>query len=285
MRDLPFLVSKLFGTPHLIRQSKLDQILTGLAPVISGAAPKRTRLADDDIEALGLITQSGPRLEGNIAVLPIMGTLVRRLSWIEAESGLTSYKTITDDITQLMLDPYIRGVILEIDSYGGEAGGVFDLADFIRKIQRQTGKPIYAHANENAASAAYAIACAAEKVWVARTGEVGSIGVICAHLDQSQADEKAGLRWTFISAGERKTWGNPHEPLGDEARARVQADVDWLYDEFVKTVARYRGMRPADIRATKADVFRGEDAVGVGLADASGTLDECFDVLSRRLRG
>jgi signal peptide peptidase SppA len=246
-------------------------------------SPKRAPRADEDFEALGLIGQSGPRFEGNIAVLPIVGTLVRRMSWVEAESGLTSYKSITDDLTDLMLNPRVRGVILEIDSYGGEAGGVFDLADYIRKIQRQTRKPIYAHANENAASAAYAIACAAEKVWVARTGEVGSIGVICAHLDQSEADAIAGHKWTFISAGERKTWGNPHEPLADAARARVQADVDWLYNEFVKTVARYRCIRPAQVRQTKADVFRGEDAVNVGLADDSGPLEECFFFLRRRL--
>jgi ClpP class serine protease len=67
---------------------------------------------------------------------------------------------------------------------------------------------------------------------VTRTGEVGSIGVVAVHIDESGADEKAGLAWTFVFAGECKIDGNAHEPLSDRARATIQADVDRLYGEL-----------------------------------------------------
>ncbi len=65
-------------------------------------------------------------------------------------------------------------------------------------------KPLWAVANESALSAAYAIASAADRLYVTRTGEVGSIGVVAVHVDESGADAKAGLSWSFVFAGEQQ---------------------------------------------------------------------------------
>lgn len=76
-------------------------------------------------------------------------------------------------------------------------------------------KPIWAVANESVLSAACAVASAADRICVTRTGEVGSIGVVAVHVDESGADAKAGLAWTFVFAGERKVDANAHEPLSE----------------------------------------------------------------------
>ncbi len=131
-------------------------------------------------------------LEG-IAVLPVLGTLVRRASYIGAASGLTSYHEIEAMAEQAFADPQVRAVLLEIDSSGGEAGGVFDLAQQLRTLAQTSGKPLWAIADEAALSAAYAIACAADRLWLTRTAEVGSIGVVAVHVDESVADAKAGM--------------------------------------------------------------------------------------------
>jgi ClpP class serine protease len=128
-------------------------------------------------------------------------------------------------------------------------------------------------ASESATSAAYAIASAAERVYVPRTGEVGSIGIVAAHVDQSGSDAKAGLAWTFIHAGARKLDGNPHEPLSDPARAAIQADVDALYGELVSLVARNRTLTPEAVRGTEAAIYRGRAGVALGLADRIGTVE------------
>jgi hypothetical protein len=122
-------------------------------------------------------------------------------------------------------------------SAGGEVGGLFDLVDRIHAIRAASGKPIWAIAAEAALSAAYAIASAADRIYVTQTGEAGSIGVVAVHVDESGADAQDGLAWTFIHAGARKVDGNPHQPLSDHARADLQADVDLMYGRFVAVVA------------------------------------------------
>ncbi|WP_273789895.1 S49 family peptidase, partial [Bartonella sp. ML70XJBT] len=163
---------------------------------------------------------------------------------------------------------------------GGEAGGVFDLVEEFQTLSKQYDKPIWAHANEFACSAAYAIACSASQIWVARTGVVGSIGVVCAHLDQSRADEKHGHKWTFVFEGDHKVHGNPHEPLSDTAQIKIQADCALLYEMFVDLVAQNRPLSAAAIRDTKAETFIGNQALKLGLADAQGTLAQALEALT-----
>ena len=176
-----------------------------------------------------------------IAVVSVIGTLVSRSGYLDAASGLASYADIGDAIGEAMADPSVRGVILDVDSSGGEVGGLFDLVEQIGAIKAASQKPLWAVANEGALSAAYAIASTADRLYVTRTGEVGSIGVVAVHVDESGADAKAGLAWTFVFAGERKVDGNAHEPLSERARTTIQADVDRLYAEFCALVARIAG--------------------------------------------
>src|SRR5581483_5491132 len=149
--------------------------------------------------------------------------------YLDAASGLQSYGDIRDALASAMDDQTVRGVILDIDSAGGEVGGLFDLVEEIRALRNASAKPLWAVANEGALSAAYAIASTADRVYVTRTGEVGSIGVVAVHVDESGADAKAGISWSFVFAGDRKVDANAHEPLSERARATIQADVDRLY--------------------------------------------------------
>ncbi|MDO8605115.1 MAG: S49 family peptidase, partial [Phaeospirillum sp.] len=139
-------------------------------------------------------------------------------------------------------------------------------------IRSQCGKPIWAVADEAALSAAYAIACTADRLYVTQTGEVGSVGVVAVHRDESGADAQAGLAWSFVHAGAAKVDGNPHQPLSDSARATLQADVDALYGKFTTLVAERRRLSPDTVRATEAAIYRGDQAVAAGLADKVGTL-------------
>jgi len=206
---------------------------------------------------------------------------VRRTSGLEAVSGLASYTSIAAQLDAALASPEVAAILLDVDSPGGESGGVFDLADRIRAGVQV--KPVWAVANDMAFSAAYALASAASRVFVARTGGVGSIGVIAMHIDQSVKDAKDGVRYTAVFAGERKNDLNPHEPISDEAHAVLKAEVDRVYDLFVETVARHRGLDADAVRATEAGLFFGPDAVGAGLADAVGGFDDALSQLTQSL--
>jgi signal peptide peptidase SppA len=255
-----------FGTPLLIARAKLEVILGVLAPRFAGGA----------LEPLDPETDPPPLTSvtvEKIAVVSVIGTLVSRSGYLDAASGLQAYGDIADAIGAAMDDASVRGVILDVDSPGGEVGGLFDLVEQIQAIRSASSKPLWAVANESALSAAYAIASAADRLYVTRTGEVGSIGVVAVHVDESGADAKAGLSWTFVFAGDRKVDGNAHEPLSERARATIQADVDRLYAEFCALVAANRGLSAEAVRGTEAAIYRGTLAVRAGLADRLGTLD------------
>ena len=266
MFNLPHVASRVFGTPLMIGRAKLEVILGVLAPRLTGSAPEPTNVEADPAPLTSITVEK-------IAVISVIGTLVSRSSYLDAASGLQSYGDISDAVADAMDDPTVRGIILDVDSPGGEIGGLFDLIEELRTARGIKAKPLWAVANESALSAAYAIASAADRLYVTRTGEIGSIGVVAVHIDESGADTKAGLTWTFVFAGERKIDGNAHEPLSDRARATIQADVDRLYGELCALIAGNRGLSTPAVRATDAAIYRGEPAVRAGLADRVGTLD------------
>lgn len=271
---LPHLAARLFGVPLAIHRPKLDVILSVLGSRI-GLAEVSTPVGSTPA------TRAPGPPSGKIAIIPIHGTLVRRTSGLEAESGLCSYTGITAQLDTALASPDVAAILLEVDSPGGESGGVFDLADRIRAVS--SIKPVWAVVNDMAFSAAYALASAASKVFVSRTGGVGSIGVIAMHVDQSEKDTQDGVRYTAVFAGDRKNDLNPHEPISDTAHAVLKAEVDRVYELFVETVARHRGLDADAVRATEAGLFFGPDAVATGLADAVGSLDDALTQLTQSL--
>lgn len=273
MIPLPHLAARLFGAPLLIHRPKLEVILAVLGP--------RIGLADRGAPLPPPALRSPPAAKAGIAVLPIHGTLVRRTVGLDAASGLTSYQDIARQLDSAIADPSVAAIVLDIDSPGGESGGVFDLADRVRAAAQI--KPVWALANDMAYSAAYAIGSAASRFFVTRTGGVGSIGVIAMHADQSVKDAKDGVRYTTVFAGARKNDLNPHEPISDEAHAFLKREVDRIYGLFVDTVASHRGLTSDAVRATEAGVFFGQDAVAAGLADAVGTFDDLLAELTAAL--
>ena len=264
---LPHLASRLYGTPLLIARTKLDVILSVLGERIGWPEP-----------TAGVPAYPVPRSQSTcapgISVIPVHGTLVRRALGVEAASGMSSYGEIAATIDAAVADPAIAGILLDVDSPGGEAGGVFELGQRIRAANAL--KPVWAVANDSAFSAAYAIACSASRVFVTGTAGVGSIGVIAMHVDQTVRDAKDGYRYTAITAGARKNDFSPHEVLSSDAHAGLQAEVSRLYDLFVAHVAQMRGIAPALIRDTEAGLFFGPAAVASGLADAQGSLESAL---------
>jgi len=260
--DLPHLAGLIFGAPLMIARPKLDTVLGVLRPRLFGGD-----LPSSDGQAAEpppyVVTPTG------VAVVPVFGTLVNRCFGLSALSGMTSYQQLAATLAEAEDDPAVLGILLNMDSSGGEAGGVFDLAE--RVLALRGIKPVYALADQSCFSAAYAIAAGAERVYVTSTGGVGSIGVVALHADQSGADIQAGLNYEYLSAGAHKIDGNPHAPLSDGARASLQGEVDRLYGMFTAHVAKARGLPEAQVRDQQAGLYFGASAVAAGMADQVGT--------------
>ena len=202
-----------------------------------------------------------------IAVITVTGTLVRRGAYVGESSGMTSYEGLAAQIRAATEDGEVRALALEIDSFGGEAAGMFELTEQIRAAREI--KPVYAFLSDYALSAGYAIASQADHITVPPFGKAGSIGVVTMHADFEQQLKQDGVKITLIHSGDHKVDGNPYQALPDAVRGRIQSESDKMWTAFAQVVeAGRRGkITMQDALKTQAAVFMGQEAVDAGLVD------------------
>jgi len=277
--NLPHLAQRLFNTPLAIHPRKAEVVMAALTDRFGITRIEASMVMEDDDDydyRRRRQTKADPGYDnvGGVAVISIQGTLVQKLGSLRPYSGMTGYNGIRQAFLTAMADPEVAGICLDIDSPGGEVAGCFDLADEIYRARGE--KPVHAILTENAYSAAYALASAADRICVPRTGGVGSVGVITMHVDWSQRIKEEGLAVTIITYGSRKAESNPYRTLSDEAAAAIQRDINAMGEIFVGTVARNRGMKEKVVRDTEAACFMAADGVALGLADEVITPDAAF---------
>ncbi len=270
----------------LRRQAEANIAAMPEAARVAMLGPSASRFVGEGVErdSSGRAVAGLPykRTSDGIAIVTVTGSLINRGAWVGSSSGETSYEGIKFQVASAANDPKVRSILLDIESPGGEAVGAFEAADAIRSAAKQ--KPVTAVVNGMAASAAYALASAADKIVTTPTGLTGSIGVVMLHADYSRFLDAEGVTPTLIFAGSHKVDGNPFEPLSDAVRSDLQAEVDNFYALFVKTVSAGRkGMSASAIRGTEAKTFLGKEAVDRGLADSVGTFESALADISRGL--
>ncbi len=279
---------RLFNTPLALHPRKAEMVISAAfdrlgygAPVMvrpdlfarwdddegdgNFGAPRRTAAPDEGFDRIG-----------PVARITVSGTLVQKLGSLRPYSGMTGYTGLRQAFCNALAAPDVEGVMLDIDSGGGEVAGLFDLVDLVHAARGE--KPIAALLTESAYSAAYALASAADpgRLYVPRTGGVGSIGVICARVDFSQRLEKDGIKVTFIHTGARKADGHPELAPTDEEFTALQAEVDFMGGLFHETVGRNRGLAASAVAGMQAATFLGAPGVACGLADKVMSPDAAF---------
>lgn len=235
-------------------------------PQLFRAQPKPGEVLAMDPKAFWFMFSMGRRdtelMDNGIAVLHVEGPLEHKAGWC-----WDSYESIVDRVREAAEDEDVRALVFKFDSPGGDVAGLNEAVAEIERIKEASGKPIYAYANELAASAAYALACAADEIWLPEAAGVGSIGVISVLAEMTERDKKEGYHFEVIASGERKPDGNPHIKISDGARKRCEKRIDTLAGMFFELVARSRGLSAKKVEAYEADVFFGQDAVQTRLAD------------------
>lgn len=291
MTQLLHIADRVLNRPLLLHPDKAAVVLGVLSGRI-GVAPDANRFdgdrepeRDDNGEVKrdkwGYAQYAPYKVADGVAIISIVGSLVNRGAWIGASSGLVSYEGVQHQLKRAAADQSVHSILLDIQSPGGEAVGAFETADLVREIRQS--KSVVAVVNGVAASAAYAIASAANEIVTIATGISGSIGVLMLHVDYSEWLSAEGIKPTFIFAGAHKVDGNSFEPLGDDVKSDIQAEIDQFYGLFLETVAAGRGDRLSveAARKTEARTFIGEEAVKVGLADRVGTFETVLSDLTR----
>lgn len=294
MRNLPHLAARMYGRPLMLLPNVADIFGNTLQQILqqpqhdAGAAAEPVQLRPHGFAANVPVNRFADKpytvTDEGVGVLGIYGALLQRYAFDLATcESFASYEVIRQRLDAMQADPDVKAILLEFDSPGGEVAGNFELAR--RMLDARGGKPVWSIANEGAYSAAYSLAAATDRIVVPQAGSVGSIGVVMVHVDQSKRDERMGLAYTFIYAGERKVDFNSHAPLGKKAMELATAEVVRLYDMFTGHVATARALDLQAVRDTEAGVFAANEAKALGLVDAVASFDDTLAELTALVTG
>lgn len=203
---------------------------------------------------------------GSTAIIPIIGPTIPRANMFSRISGATSYEVIARDLREAVDNPSVSSIVLNIDSPGGAALGVAELATHI--FEARKSKKVVAYVGAKAASAAYWLASAAGEVVINRTAMLGSIGAVVGFDKKSDDD----IRGEIVSSQ------SPYkriDPTTEQGKARVQAMVDNLAALFIDDVAEFRNVSVDKVMSDfgQGDMLIGKAAVDAGMADSLGSLE------------
>jgi len=158
-------------------------------------------------------------------------------------------------------------VALVINSPGGSPAQSSLIAARIRRLSIEKNVPVHAFVEDMAASGGYWLACAGDQIWVDDSSILGSIGVIFSSFGFQDLMARQGVERRVITAGKSKSFADPFLPQKPEDIDRMRALQAPIHQAFIAHVKARRGARLADQDLFNADVWVGQQAVDLGLAD------------------
>ncbi|WP_241967281.1 S49 family peptidase [Salmonella enterica] len=286
-RNLPHIISQATSAPLLLEPAYARVFFCALgreSGINSLHIPGNNESLDQsdmalvtgDFMATGKPQARFYQVVNGIAVLPVTGTLVHKLGGMRPFSGMTGYDGVTARLQQAVSDPEVKGILLDIDSPGGQAAGAFDCADMIYRMREQ--KPVWALANETACSAAMLLAAACSHRLVTQTSRMGSIGVVMAHTSYAEKLKQEGIDITLIYSGAHKADLTPSQKLPESVHADYQQRMD-----VAEKVARYTGLSVDAVMATEAAVYDGQAIITTGLADGMVNAADAIGVMAEAI--
>jgi capsid assembly protease len=277
MSNLQHIASRVLNTPLLLEPAYASTFLSALAPRLNikemwGAAGaidigNSIKLSANALTNRNTKAARSYQVVDGVAVLPVAGTLVHKYGYLQPFSGMSGYDGILARHAEACADPEVLGILLDMDTPGGEVSGCFDAARLIRSQSRAANKPTWALSYDMACSGGMALAAAADRRLITQTAVTGSVGVITAHTSWEGALAESGIVVTLIHSGALKADGNPYKNLSAEVYARIQTEIDTLRQDFAQLVSSMLGIKIEDVLATEAAVYRGQAALDIKFAD------------------
>ena len=207
-----------------------------------------------------------------IAVIDVGGIITPYQNILSMLFGGTNIASIEAQFAEAMDDPEITGIMLRIDSPGGLITGVEELASTVAAARGK--KPIVAYAYGNAASAAYWIASAADKIVAGPTTMLGSIGVAVA---VPKTRESGWVEFVSSNAPNKRL-----DPESEQGRNSIQSRLDAMESEFISAVAVNRTVSQEKVLSKfgQGDVLPAREAVRAGMADLVGGMKDALSLIT-----
>lgn len=267
--------SKLFDTPLLVDSKSFESILNYVDKRCEGTVDVVQKEASSEFSMYSTLHYA----ESNLGVIHISGPLTNKSTGWEALCGGTSYESIKEDFEALS-EAGVKTVAFMAESGGGEAYGMMDTGNYLRKLADENGIRIISYVDGLAASACYGLIAISDEIISNKSSEIGSVGVLIRLLNDSKSLEMKGYERSFISAGKEKIPYAEDGSFRKEFLDDLQYKVDALYTDFTEYVAEHRNLSVEAVRNTQANTFLADDAVALGLADKVMTQEDFYSYLS-----
>ncbi|MBL8234203.1 MAG: signal peptide peptidase SppA [Bryobacterales bacterium] len=217
-----------------------------------------------------------------VAVLGMAGDIVRaNWSWLSGEALTPEDYTAT--IRALKDDASVRGVILRVDSPGGDAIASDEILHELKQLAAK--KTLVVSMADVAASGGYTISLAGGPIVAYPETVTGSIGVFYGKLSLQGLYDKAGIRNEVLTRGKFADIDSESRPLSGEARAKLRSTVEQSYRQFVGQVAAARKRSPEAIdKVAQGRVWLAPKAKEHGLVDELGGIEKAIEILRRDAR-
>ncbi len=203
-----------------------------------------------------------------------------KLGVVHVRGTITESRSINDWIQRMAEDKKVKGVILRIDSPGGEIAPSQEIYSAVKRLAAK--KKVVASFSSMATSGGYYVACGADVI-VSNPGSLtGSIGVKAKMSNFQGLMQKLGIREETITSGKYKDAGSAFKPLTPEEKAYFQKMVDNLHMQFVHDVASSRELDEKEVlELADGRALTGEQARNAGLVDRLGGFHTAKKILRK----
>lgn len=265
MKDYAHFLARVINTPLLVSDTKLAIVGEKVVAHLLNGTQHSVKYDMDADSSVRRQESSKAPLPEEWAKINVYDTLQAR-GFGGGLSGNTTYLGLRSEIGSRIAEGY-KNILLNIDSFGGEATGLFALTEYIRG-QVDSGINIVSFVDGAATSAAYGIAAATKAIYATETSLLGSIGAIIMHVETSKADAEAGRTYNIFRSKPEKALGDSHTPLSAEAKQKIEERLASLDDTFnndiLKSMPNLSLQNILDMRGSE---FIAPKAVTLGLAN------------------
>jgi protease-4 len=186
-------------------------------------------------------------------------------------------------LRQVEEDSSIKGVILRIDSPGGDGIASDDILHEVKVLSGK--KPLVVSMSDTAASGGYFIALSGDPIVAYPNTVTGSIGVFFGRVNLRGLYDKIGLRKEILTRGHFAAIDSENGPLSDEERAKLRTEIEKFYKGFVQRVADGRKRKYDEVEPlAQGRVWLGAQAKQNGLVDELGGLDRALELIKQRAK-
>jgi protease-4 len=268
--DLRFAI----GNPmkHILLLSLIAVALTGCGVPSFLITPVQNANTFEEVQV-----ERGKR--DKIALIEVEGMLINAKSGGVLQPTENPLSNFTQQMNQAAKDDAVKAVVLRVNSPGGTVTTSDAMYEIVRRFRAKTHKPVVASCQEVAASGAYYVSLASDRIVAQPTSVIGSIGVIFNTFNIEGTMNKIGARSEAIKSGPLKDMGSPFKAMTPEERQVMQGMVDEYYQRFVALVTTQRKIENSDTLRTTTDgrVFSGQQAKELGLVDELGLLEDALN--------